>query len=71
MMSMSPPPSDPRTIHRRERTIVDITYVLAFISGAAALIYQVAWVKMISLSFGSTTLAAGDKTVRYLHRALR
>ena len=43
----------------REKTIVQVTYLLSFISGAAALIYQVTWVKMLSLSFGSTTMAAG------------
>jgi spermidine synthase len=33
-------------------------YSLALCSGAAALIYQVAWARMLSLSFGSTTQAA-------------
>ncbi len=44
---------------RSEQQIANTTYALAFLSGAAALIYQVTWVKMISLSLGSTTLAAG------------
>jgi len=34
-----------------------LLYVLAFLSGIAALIYQVAWSRMLSLAFGSTTLA--------------
>ncbi|MGE4606053.1 MAG: fused MFS/spermidine synthase, partial [Myxococcota bacterium] len=34
-----------------------LLYLLAFLSGAAALIYQVAWTNMLALSFGSTTLA--------------
>ncbi|MBW2542281.1 MAG: hypothetical protein JRF15_09335, partial [Deltaproteobacteria bacterium] len=32
-------------------------YLLAFLSGAAALIYQVTWTNLLALSFGSTTLA--------------
>ncbi len=32
-------------------------YFLAFCSGYAALVYQVAWSRMLSLTFGSTTLA--------------
>jgi spermidine synthase len=32
-------------------------YVFAFCSGYAALVYQVAWSRMLSLTFGSTTLA--------------
>jgi spermidine synthase len=32
-------------------------YLLAFLSGFAALVYQVAWSRMLSLTFGSTTLA--------------
>lgn len=34
-----------------------LLYLLAFLSGMAALIYQVAWTNMLALSFGSTTLA--------------
>jgi spermidine synthase len=34
-------------------------YVFAFVSGFAALSYQVAWTRMLSMTFGSTTLAAG------------
>jgi len=32
-------------------------YLFSFLSGAAALIYQVAWTKMLALAFGGTTLA--------------
>ena len=32
-------------------------YLFSFVSGAAALIYQVAWTKMLALAFGGTTLA--------------
>lgn len=35
-----------------------ILYVFAFLSGGAALVYQVAWTSMLSLTFGRTTLAA-------------
>lgn len=34
-----------------------LLYLLTFFSGIAALIYQVAWSRMLSLAFGSTTLA--------------
>ena len=34
-----------------------VLYLLAFLSGAAALIYQVTWTNLLALSFGSTTLA--------------
>ena len=32
-------------------------YLFSFLSGSAALIYQVAWTKMLALAFGGTTLA--------------
>jgi len=37
--------------------MVGALYLFSFFSGAAALIYQVAWAKMLALSFGATTLA--------------
>ncbi|MCL4685931.1 fused MFS/spermidine synthase [Myxococcota bacterium] len=39
------------------RRMVGVLYLFSFLSGAAALIYQVAWAKMLALSFGATTLA--------------
>ena len=39
------------------RPVVASLYVLAFCSGAAALVYEVVWAKMLALTFGSTTLA--------------
>ncbi len=48
----------PRTGIDEER-VIRTAYLLSVVSGAAALVYQVAWVKMISLSLGSTTIAAG------------
>jgi spermidine synthase len=36
---------------------VGLLYLLATVSGAAALIYQVAWSNLLSLTFGSSTLA--------------
>ena len=41
----------------RNESLIAIVYGLACISGAAALIYEVAWARMLSLTFGSTTLA--------------
>ncbi|HSG99220.1 MAG TPA: hypothetical protein VLB27_04165, partial [candidate division Zixibacteria bacterium] len=35
-----------------------LIYLAALISGAAALIYQVSWIGMLSMTFGSTTLAS-------------
>jgi spermidine synthase len=43
-----------------------ILYVLAFGSGAAALVYQVAWSRMISLAFGSSTLAVSTVVAGFL-----
>jgi spermidine synthase len=34
-----------------------LLYLLAFLSGFAALVYQVAWSRMLALTFGSSTLA--------------
>ncbi len=39
------------------RAVVAIFYVLSFCSGVAALIYEVAWAKMLALTFGSTTMS--------------
>lgn len=35
-----------------------ILYALAFLSGAAALMYELTWAKMLALTFGSTTISA-------------
>jgi spermidine synthase len=45
----------PRTPHRPPAAQL---YAFAFASGAAALVYEVAWTKMLALTFGRTTLAA-------------
>jgi spermidine synthase len=37
--------------------VTAVLYLLAFLSGVAALIYQVTWTNLLALSFGSTTLA--------------
>ncbi|MBD3297335.1 MAG: hypothetical protein GF341_01675, partial [candidate division Zixibacteria bacterium] len=36
-----------------------LLYSFALISGIAALLYQVVWVHMLTLTFGSTTVGAG------------
>jgi len=41
-------------------------YLLAFFSGFAALVYQVAWAKMLSLSFGSSTLGVSSVVAGFL-----
>lgn len=41
-------------------------YTFAFLSGAAALVYEVTWAKMLALSFGSTTLSAAAVVTAFL-----
>lgn len=45
---------------RSRFAFVGALYVFAFFSGTAALIYEVAWTKMLALTFGRTTLAASS-----------
>ena len=40
------------------RAIVLAFYVMTFLSGVAALVYEITWARMLGLTFGSTTLAA-------------
>ena len=46
----------PQAQGRRSPTA--LLYVFALLSGASALIYEVAWAKLLALSFGRTTIAA-------------
>jgi predicted membrane-bound spermidine synthase len=41
-------------------------YTFAFLSGAAALVYEATWAKMLALSFGSTTLSAAAVVTAFL-----
>ena len=41
-------------------TVPRLLYVLSWVSGFAALLYQVAWSNLLSLSFGSSTLAVSS-----------
>ena len=41
-------------------------YVLAFLSGTAALCYEVTWARMLALTFGNATLAAAGANLRKL-----
>ncbi len=41
-------------------------YLLAFLSGAAALAYEVSWTKWLSLSFGSSTLGASTAVAGFM-----
>lgn len=43
-----------------------LIYTMAFASGAAALMYEVAWAKMLALTFGSTTLAASTVVAAFM-----
>ncbi len=45
---------------RSTTTLVVLLYVCALFSGSAALVYEVAWTKMLALTFGRTTLAASS-----------
>ena len=49
---------DTVTPERHASTPVTTLYLFAFLSGMAALVYEVAWTKMLTLTFGRTTLAA-------------
>jgi spermidine synthase len=74
---------DPRvTSPRDSRRPGDAALLLcAFASGAAALVYEIAWARMLSLSFGTTTLAVSAVVAAFLggmgigawlhHRVLR
>jgi predicted membrane-bound spermidine synthase len=43
-----------------------LLYVLAFLSGAAALAYEVSWTKWLSLSFGSSTLGVSATVAGFM-----
>ncbi|HBH61706.1 MAG TPA: spermidine synthase [Nitrospiraceae bacterium] len=43
--------------HASESFIIGLTYLMFFLSGAAALVYQVVWVRSLILIFGGTHLA--------------
>ena len=49
---------DGQGLAREPRGMADYIYLLAFLSGMAALTYEVTWAKLLSLTFGRTTLAA-------------
>jgi len=46
--------------HRSTTGLVVLLYGCALFSGGAALVYEVAWTKMLALTFGRTTLAASS-----------
>ena len=46
------------TVDARTSRAAAPLYLAAFLSGAAALMYELTWAKMLSLTFGSTTLSA-------------
>lgn len=54
------------TAERVGSVVAKAAYALAFMSGVAALVYEVTWVKMLSLTFGSTTLAASAVVAGYM-----
>ena len=39
------------------RGLIFVVYLLCFLSGVAALVYEVAWARMLALTFGSATLS--------------
>ena len=49
---------DGQGLARENSGLAKSLYLLAFFSGAAALTYEVTWAKLLSLTFGRTTLAA-------------
>lgn len=46
--------------------LVTLCYGMAFGSGVAALVYEVAWARMLALTFGSTTIAAAAVVAGFL-----
>jgi spermidine synthase len=59
-------PHPERSKRSRHRERVAFLLGCAFVSGVAALFYELTWAKMLSLSFGSTTLAAGGVIAGFL-----
>jgi spermidine synthase len=51
-------PSRPLDQPQGQRLLTLLVYAMAFLSGAAALVYEVVWSKMLALTFGGSTLAA-------------
>lgn len=58
--------SPPTSVEAGPRTSVVFLYGLAFLSGMAALVYQVAWARMLSLTFGGTTVAAATVVASFM-----
>lgn len=56
-----PPPN-----HSERAVVPVLLYAMAFASGFAALVYQVAWTRMLSLTFGSATLAVSAVVAGFL-----
>jgi len=56
-------PTDPETSGTVASRLI---YTMAFASGVAALMYEVAWAKMLALTFGSTTLAASTVVAGFM-----
>jgi len=50
----------------RRNGLVALCYGMAFASGVAALVYEVAWARMLALTFGSTTIAAAAVVAGFL-----
>ncbi len=59
-LAASPPAS------RAARSSVGALYLLTFLSGVAALVYQIAWARMLSLTFGGTTFAAATVVASFM-----
>ena len=67
-VSVKPGASEDAINEARESSPVPthLLYALAFLSGSAALVYQVAWTRMLSLTFGSSTLAVSAVVAAFL-----
>jgi len=60
------PVADHSTARQSHRLLPPLVYVMAFLSGAAALVYEVVWSKMLALTFGGSTLAASAVIAGFL-----
>ena len=65
-MSESSPTRYSSESHLEEVTTKQLVYLFFFLSGAAALMYEVIWVRLLGLVFGNTTFAVSTVLTAYM-----
>ena len=53
-------------MHLNSKNLIPLVFLIFFISGACALVYEVVWLKMLSLVFGVTALAAATTLASFM-----